>query len=358
MIDSGFRQNFPAVTTIAYLNAGTNGPVPTAAIEAARIELARQCAEGRGPGHYAHRRELAEVLRTRFAELLACTPADVALTSSTTEGIARVLVGLGLRRGDEIVTSDEEHIGLLGPLQTARDVHGIRIRAVPLEAIGEAVRTETKLVALSQVTWISGRVAPTGLGALDVPVLLDGAQGLGAVATDVGELGCAFYAGPAQKWLCGPDGVGLLYVAPAWRDRLAAGFRSFSTFVDPEAGLDATLYDDARRFDAPALSSEALACALTAVGLLAEVGWSAIFDHAGTLARDFASAIAESGRKVCPRGPTTIIGFGSLDAAGERADLLQKGILLRHVPGTQLLRVSVGAWNDETDLEKLLTCLH
>ncbi len=57
-------------------------------------------------------------------------------------------------------------------------------------------------------------MAPAALGELDVPVLLDGAQGVGAIAVDVAALGCAFYAGSGQKWLCGPIGTGMLWVAP------------------------------------------------------------------------------------------------------------------------------------------------
>ena len=55
---------------------------------------------------------------------------------------------------------------------------------------------------------------------LDVPVVLDGAQGVGAMPVDVRALGCDAYAGAGQKWLCGPDGTGMLYVAPALRERL------------------------------------------------------------------------------------------------------------------------------------------
>ena len=56
----------------------------------------------------------------RPLERVGCTPTDLALTTSTTEGIARVLLALELRAGDEIVTSDEEHPGVLGPLAAQR----------------------------------------------------------------------------------------------------------------------------------------------------------------------------------------------------------------------------------------------
>jgi L-cysteine/cystine lyase len=357
VIESGFKSQFPAAVALTYLNAGTNGPAPTRAIEAARAELKRQGAHGRGPEYHARRRDVAAAVREQFAGLLGCAPGDVALTGSTTEGVARVLAGLGLAPGDEIVTSDEEHVGLLGPLQAVRDLHGVRIRTVPLDSVAAAVGPRTRLVALSHVTWISGRLVPPELALLDVPLLLDGAQGLGAIPTDVGRLGCAFYAGSAQKWLCGPDGVGSLYIAPAWRERLVPEIRSFASFVDPEAGLAATLHDDARRLDTVAIPAEGLAYALAAVDVLAEAGWTEVFDHARVLAQRLADALAASGREVLPRGATTLVGFRSADNVTERAELLERRILVRNIPGTPWLRASVGAWNDEADIERLLDAL-
>ena len=122
--------------------------------------------------------------------------------------MAQVIAGLPLGRGDEIVTSDEEHPGLLGALAAAREVRGVTVREVPLAEVAEAVGPSTRLVACSHVGWMSGSYAPAELAEVDVPVLLDGAQGVGAVPVDVVALGCDAYAGAGQKWLCGPDGTG------------------------------------------------------------------------------------------------------------------------------------------------------
>ena len=255
------------------------------------------------------------------------------------------------------MTSDEEHPGLLGPLGAARELRGVSVREVPLAEVANAVGPRTRLVACSHVGWMSGSYAPAELRELDVPVLLDGAQGVGAVPVDVAELGCDAYAGAGQKWLCGPDGTGMLFVAPELRERLGVSRRGYTNLAKPDAGLDAGLHPDARRFDTASLSAEATACALAAVSLLESAGWAAVHERARGLAARFAQALAERGREPAPRGETTLVSFASEDPEGERERLAEQGIVLRNIPGRPWLRASVGAWNDESDLERLLDAL-
>ena len=211
----GLRAEFPVLDRLAYLNAGTDGPLPARAVEAAAQELRREAREGRTTAHFERRGELNGRLRDAYAGLLGSDAADVALTTCTSEGIAQTIGGLRFERGEEILTSDEEHPGLLGALAAARDIRGVDVREVPLPSIADAVGERTALVACSHVGWVSGLIAPAELADVEVPVLLDGAQGVGAVAVDVHALGCDAYAGAGQKWLCGPDGTGMLYVSPA-----------------------------------------------------------------------------------------------------------------------------------------------
>ena len=154
--------------------------------------------------------------------------ADVALTTCTSEGIAQTIGGLGARsHGDEILTSDEEHPGLLGALAAARELRGVAIREVPLPSIAEAVGPRTRLIACSHVGWVSGLLAPAELAEVDVPVLLDGAQGVGAVEVDVRALGCDAYAGGRAEVAVRPRRHGHavrepLACASAWRCQGAA----------------------------------------------------------------------------------------------------------------------------------------
>jgi L-cysteine/cystine lyase len=353
------RQQFPVLESLAYLNAGTDGPLPRAAVQAAQEELAREARDGRTRAHFERRHELGDALREAYAGLLGCGSEELALTTCTSEGIWIVVSGLGLGEGDEILTSDEEHPGLLGALQAAQELRGVSVRSVSLQDLAGSLAANTRLVACSHVSWVGGAIAPAALAELpaEVPVLLDGAQGVGAVPVDVRALGADAYAGSGQKWLCGPDGLGMLYVSPHLKERLEVQRRGFSNLERPDAGLAARLHPDARRFDCFALSAEAAACALAALSVLAAAGWEGVYRRSRMLAESLAARLSERGRTVAPRGPTTLVSFSSVDPADERVRLAERGVQLRDIPNRPLLRASVGAWNDEHDLDRLLGAL-
>jgi selenocysteine lyase/cysteine desulfurase len=361
------RAQFPVLGRLAYLNAGTDGPLPAVAVRATSEELLSEAEHGRTHRHFERRKELSHSLRTAYASILGCPAEDIALTTCTSEGLALIIEGLQLAPGEEILTSDEEHPGLLGALSAAQQLRGVEIRRAPWTEIAGAVGPRTRLVACSHVSWMTGRHAPAELAELDVPVLLDGAQGVGAVPTDVRALRCAAYAGAGQKWLCGPDGTGMLYVSPALRSQLAVGRRGYANMADPPADptvdlATLALHEDARRFDTYLLSAEILAGALAAFELLQEAGWAAVHARARELAASLAEQLIARGRALAAesaqeRAGATLITFSSSDPLAERERLAERGVLLRDIPGRPWLRASVGAWNDERDLARLLDAL-
>jgi selenocysteine lyase/cysteine desulfurase len=347
---AALRAEFPILARVAYLNAGTDGPVPAVAVEAARKALEAQRDDGRYGKFFEARRAAMEELRAAYARVLGADTADVALKTSTSEGLGSVLAGMDLGPGHEIVTSDTEHPGLIGPLVAAR-MRGAKVTAVPLKDVADAVTPHTTLVACSHVSWVTGEVAPAALAELDIPVVFDGAQGAGAIDVDVKALRCSAYAAAGQKWLCGADGTGFLYIAPAFRERVRAIGPSYVAFED--VGRE-VLHPDARRYDTPALSREATAFTHASTQLLERYRLDAVHEHATALAQRFAQALAARGRTVAPRADTTLVAWEEPDPPAASERLAAAGVAVRHLPGTPYLRVSVGAWNDETDLERLL----
>jgi L-cysteine/cystine lyase len=351
---SAFRGEFPVLDRVAYLNAGTNGPVPRRGAEAAIVRVRDELERGRaGDAHWLGLEELHAGLRDRVAALLGCDVGEVALTHSTTDGVATVLSALELRPGDEVLTSDEEHPGVLAPLASARRSRGFDVRKVPFAELPGAVGPATRLVACSHVSWVSGRVLDVpALAASGASVLLDGAQGLGAVSVDVRALGCDFYAASGQKWLCGPEGTGCLFVHADRIEELGCPWPWFGSLADPSRPSDLVLHETARRFDL-ALAGAPAAWWRASIDLLAAAGWDWIHDRAAALAEDLAERLEERGLELVPRGRSTLVAWRSADGAAERARLAEQGIIVRDIPGRGMVRASVGAWTSEEEVERL-----
>ena len=354
------RSRFPVLEQHAYLNAGTFGPLSRATLDA-MAELRRWEGEnGRGGKQYFDAMiERRERVRALLAEQIA-VPADrMALTDSTTGSVHVAVTGLGLGDGDEVVTTDAEHFGLTGPLIASGAALRIaRVREAAANDLFDVIRAQvtprTRLIALSAVSWIDGKMLPWRelREATDVPVLVDGAQSAGAIFEDASA--ADFYTVSAQKWLCGPDAMGGLYVRDpdSLRPRLVAYPSAESYDIaagtwEPKAG--------APRFDAtftPASSLAGLEAALTDLP-------PARFDRARELAERCRELLLSNGHEVVTEpGQATLVSFRRPgDTTAAVAGLYERGVIVRELPGMGLIRASVGWWNDGSDLERLVEAL-
>jgi L-cysteine/cystine lyase len=342
------RGLFPVLERLAYLNAGTFGPLATPTADAVRAELGRDLEHGRaGKPYFERLLALRKDARAALGGLVGAEPEQVALTSSTTDGCNIVVAGLGLTTADEVVTTTEEHFGLLGPLHAS----GARVVAVDPDpdAILAAVTPRTKLLALSQVLWTTGRALPvhelrerSGL-----PVLVDGAQSVGAVP--VRFEGMDFLTISGQKWLCGPDSTGALVVADP--ERLAVARPSFFSQTAHEETGAFEPAAGAARFDPGWVAPSALAGLLAALALRPE--WA--YERARELAarcRELLAPLAET-----VPGDATLVTFHADDPPGTVARLAEAGVVVRDLPKTPYVRASCGWWTSEEDLERLAAAL-
>jgi L-cysteine/cystine lyase len=349
------RAQFPVLERVAYLNAGTNGPVPRRAFEAAEASLREQLELGRSSKPWFERQiERIDLLRERAAGLLGATQADVALTGSTTDGVNAVLHALDMSPGDEILTSDEEHPGVLGPLATARDTRGVSVRIAPFAELPGEVRPDTRVVVTSHVSWATGRVLDTApLAASDALLVLDGAQGLGAVPVDVRALGCDFYAASGQKWLCGPGGMGYLYASPELVPSLPAPWSGYHAMEWAEHALLPALQSDARRLTTGFPVPHHVEWSHASLDVLQEPGFDQVYARAGDLAERLATMLGDRGVAVAPRGRSTLVSFEVPQPEAFAAQAADHDIVIRFLPGRPWARASVGAWNTEKELERL-----
>jgi len=350
-----FRSRFPVLERLCYLNAGTEGPLPRRAAEAVRDRIELEAAQGRcGRSYFEATIELAARARAGYADLLGCSDADVALTGSTTDGVNTVTAGLDLRAGDEILTSDQEHPGLLAPLGRAARRHGLTIRLVPFAELPGEIGPRTRLIACSHVSWVNGSVVDAAsLASSGVSVLLDGAQGLGAIPVDVHELGCDFYAASGQKWLCGPEGSGCLFVAPERLEELSVPWPGYSSVADAQRALDSEPAEGVKRLDHGFPSGLRSTCALASLEVFAAAGWPWVHERATSLAAWLADRLSERGIEVQPRGRSTLVSWRTEDATADVDRLAAEGVIVRSIPAFDFVRASVGAWSSEEELERL-----
>jgi L-cysteine/cystine lyase len=351
------RAQFPVLDRLAYLNAGSMGPLARATVEAMVARQRADLEQGRSGKPYVEEMlALRERVRARLARVIAVPAERVALTSSTTEGCNVVLAGLRLGPDDEVVTSDTEHFGLLGPLQASgARVRVARIRALPpeqaLETILAEVGPRTRLLALSHVSWQTGNLLPVEelQEETRLPLLVDGAQTVGAIPVDASRYD--FYTVSGQKWLCGPDATGALYLREPEQLEVALP-TYFSQITHDEAGAY-TPKDGAARFDAGWIPTASLAGVEAALDTVPH--WA--YHHAAEIAARCWAGLAERFRVVTAPGQATLVSFAVEDAAEEAARLLEHGVVVRDMPGTGWLRASCGWWTSDSDLDRLLSAL-
>jgi L-cysteine/cystine lyase len=345
------RAQFPVFERFAYLNAGTFGPLARATVEAMEERQRLDLERGRsGPDFFPEAMAQRDTLRAQIAALVGAEAEQVALTCSTTDGCNIVLAGLDLSPADEIVTTADEHFGLLGPLHAS----GARVVVANPEpgAILAAVTPRTKLLALSQVLWTDGRVLPVAelRERSGLPVLVDGAQAVGAIPIDA--TGVDFLTVSAQKWLCGPDTVGALVVREPERLRVAQPSYFAQKSFDPDGRFEPR--PGAVRFDSQWLSPASVAGLLAA--LRGRPDWA--YERAAEMSELCRNTLAERFEVVSASGQGTLVSWkAGADPTRAVKRLFERGVVVRDIPGRNLIRASCGWWTNEEDIELLLEAL-
>jgi cysteine desulfurase/selenocysteine lyase len=156
---------------------------------------------------------------------------EVIFTSGTTGSINGIAFSFGeqyVKTGDEIILSRLEHHANIVPWQMMCERKGAVLRVIPINDKGEIILDEyykllspkTKLVSVTQASNALGTVLPlkeiiTAAHTVNVPVLIDGAQGIQHGIVDMKELDCDFYVFSGHK-IYGPTGIGVLYGKEKW----------------------------------------------------------------------------------------------------------------------------------------------
>jgi selenocysteine lyase/cysteine desulfurase len=178
----------------------------------------------------------AREVRDALASFLHCQRDELALTRNATEGNNIVCNGLDLKAGDEVLLTDQEHVGGKCPWEQKAARYGIKLNVVKLpqppasadeivKLFEKALTPKTRVILFSHITAPTGLILPAKAicklaRSRDVLTHIDGAHAIGQIPLDLHDLGCDFYATSPHKWLMAPKGTGLLYVRAAHLDRL------------------------------------------------------------------------------------------------------------------------------------------
>ena len=216
------------------MNNGTLGPMPkpvfNTLMRTFRVQMNNPY-DG-----YNYLPTFRESVRQKLAAFINASPDEVALTSNTTEGLNLVINGLDLKEGDEVLMSNFEHPGHLGPWKLKEKRTGVKLKQVNLgvtpkdadEIVGAfaaAITPKTRVISISHTVFITGLITPLKeLSRLahdkGLLILADSAHGIGMLDLDMKALGIDFFASSPYKWLGAPTGVGLLYVRKGALDKV------------------------------------------------------------------------------------------------------------------------------------------
>lgn len=372
------RAEMPAATAHIYLNTGTFGPLPNVVIQAMQERLQAELSDGRiGTESFQRLKDIYDAARQHVARLLHANSGEIALTDNTGEGMNIITNGINWHEGDEVITTNHEHISALAPLYQNRDRYGIVIRHANLgpradaplvAAIQPLITQRTRLISISHVTWTTGAVldiqAVARLGREhNIPVLIDGAQSAGAIPIDVKALEVDFYAMPMQKWLCGPDGTGALYVRSESLHYVAPTHVGYWS-TKHEEDIEWQLEDSAQRFEVGGRQTAAVAGQAALLHWLEEtVGYEWLYARILALnayACHALQRVAGLTMLTPTAGASGIVAFqleGKDDT--EVVNMLREkhNIYIRNIPSTKALRVSTGFYNTEEEIDTLVQAL-
>lgn len=250
------RSLFPAANEYTYLNSAAVSPMPTTAVEAIGRQLNDVATHG--SLHYTDWIDTKQRARELIAEMLHVRADQIAFTRNTSDGFASIAAGLDWKKGENIVSFANEFPSNFYPWRRVRDEFGVELRLesesdgrIDLDELTGLIDSNTRVVAISSVQYASGfRADLERIGraarAVDALFCVDIIQGFGALPYDLPAQLVDAACGASHKWLCAPEGCGIIYLSDRARDRVKptlVGWISVETpwdFVDREQSFKST----------------------------------------------------------------------------------------------------------------------
>jgi selenocysteine lyase/cysteine desulfurase len=229
-VNEKIRALFPVLEKYAYLNSAAVAPLPTVAVEAVNRQL-RDVSEN-GSVNYPEWIRTKNRARDLVASMLKVRSEQIAFMRNTSDGFSTVANGLDWAEGENIVTFEHEFPANFYAWRRIRDIFGIELRLCPerngridLDEFIALIDSNTRLVSISAVQFSSGYKADLeriGKAAREAGALfaVDIIQAFGTTPFDLEAQYVDIAAGASHKWLCAPEGCGILYLSDRARERI------------------------------------------------------------------------------------------------------------------------------------------
>ena len=338
-IAARWRGEFPVTNNLIYLNHAAVAPLPRRAAEAMQRQAEDACLHG--SLHYPEWMAACDGVREATARMVNAEAGEIALVKNTSEGIATVALGFPWKAGDRIVAFHEEFPANYYIWKKLEETKGVRVEWLScfdgLEKV-EAAARGARFLAISFVQYLSG-FRPisrrSGRSAGGGGLLLRGRDsGSGGVSVRRAAMQVDAFAADGHKWLLGPEGAGVLYIAKEWQDRIEPvefGWTNVAGWAD-YASRDMTLRKDAGRYEPGTLNVIGSFGLRASMELLLEVGIPAVSKAIVAVTDRLAEGARAKGYEVLgERKPETAAGIVCLrkpgvDARVTHAHLRDRGM--------------------------------
>lgn len=373
MNKSEVRELFPVTRNLVYLNHAAVGPLSVRAYEA----MERHARDQRefGALHWREWYHEYELLRQSASRLINAGPEEIAILKNTSEGLSFVAEGFRWKYGQNVVTTDLEFPSNFTPWKNLGR-RGVELRVIEshdgaytLADVEKLIDGNTAIVTVSSVAFHNGFTADLdAIGELcarrGVLFCVDAIQSLGAIPMDVRRSKIAFLAADGHKWLCGPEGAAIFYVAAEHRDKLEVIENGWTNIERRGKFINCStdLLPDSRRFEAGSLNTNGIHGLHAAIELLHEIGLFEITNELKRIATLLADGLDSIGYRVRTPRPIASGIIAATPPSVEPATLLrlhrkleENGVVC--APREGMLRFAPHFYNDERDVEKVVEVL-
>ncbi len=368
------RALFPATGKYTYLNSAAVSPMPSTAVDAVRSQLDDVALNG--SRNYLEWVATKNRARALIASMLNVAAENVAFMRNTSDGFASIAAGMNWNPADNIVSFVNEFPANFYPWRRVRDRFGVELRLAPesdgrfdVEELISMIDSNTRLVAISAVQYASGFTADLerigkAAHAADAMFAVDIIQALGARGLDLPALGVDIASGASHKWMCAPEGCGMLYVSDNARNDVDP---SFVGWISVETPWD--FEDREQPFKPNALAWESgTGCSSLFYGLeqsaklLTDTGLDRIEAYLEELTDYLCESLAAKNYKIVssrsPGEKSSIVCIKHLNGmtSNEIAAQLEKENIIVSPRGDRL-RIAPHFYNNQEDIDRLVTAL-